>query len=53
MSFEKKPRHLANFSLARVKNTDTKKKKKKKYNLLLQQFKGLTLWKQAHEQTAA
>lgn len=23
MSFEKKPRHLANFSLARVKNTDT------------------------------
>jgi len=36
MSFEKKPRHLANFSLARVKNTDTKKKrkeKKKKYNL--------------------
>ena len=43
MNFEKKPRHLANFSLAKeheyLKNNTI---------YLLQQFKGPALWKEAH-----
>lgn len=43
MSFEKKPRHLANFSLAKEHEY-----LKKNTIYLLQQFKGPTLWKEAH-----
>lgn len=44
MSFEKKPRHLANFTLAKEHGY----LKKKNTIYLLQQFKGPTLWKEAH-----
>lgn len=43
MSFEKKPRHLAKFSLAKEHEY-----LKKNTIYLLQQFKGPTLWKEAH-----